>query len=189
MPSWYAAVMNLQDFVFNPFWAFSLAIYLTHRQDTAWFRTATISVSSMIIATSLVVYSAQAAEPGITGRKLLMLFLVNSPWALFPALFIVRMHRAGERLHGRRFPSRAETFVPLLSRRARATGLRCASSESCAPTRSSSIVASSASTATSAASTRGLGGRSGRRARTLPRAAGDPSRELSQGHRLRAAQG
>ena len=102
MPSWYAAVMNLQDLVFNPFWALSLAIYLTHRQDTAWFRTATISVSSMIIATSLVVYAAQAAHPDITGRKLVMLFLVNSPWALFPALFILRMHRAGERLHGRR---------------------------------------------------------------------------------------
>jgi len=51
----------------------------------------------MIITTSFVVYTAQAAHPDITGRKLLMLFLVNSPWALFPALFIVRMHRAGLR--------------------------------------------------------------------------------------------
>ena len=102
MPPWYAAVMNLQDLVFNPFWALSLAMYLTHRQDTAWFRTATIAVSSMIIATSGIVYAAQAAHPDITGRKLLMLFLVNSPWALFPALFIVRMHRAGERPLGRR---------------------------------------------------------------------------------------
>jgi hypothetical protein len=97
MPSWYAAVMNLQDLVYNPFWVLSLAFYLLHRQDAAWFRTATISVSSMIITTSVVVYTAQAAHPDITGRKLLMLFLVNSPWVLFPALFIFRMHRAGER--------------------------------------------------------------------------------------------
>jgi hypothetical protein len=102
IPSWYAAVMNLQDLVFNPFWALSLAVYLMHRQDAAWFRTATIAVSAMIIATSTVVYAAQAAEPAITSRKLVMLFLVNSPWALFPALFIVRMHRAGERPHGDR---------------------------------------------------------------------------------------
>jgi hypothetical protein len=97
MPSWYATVMNLQDLVYNPFWALSLVLYLLHRQDAPWFRTATISVSSMIIATSVLVYTAQAAHPDITGRKLLMLFLVNSPWALFPALFIFRMHRAGAR--------------------------------------------------------------------------------------------
>jgi hypothetical protein len=89
--------MNLQDLVYNPFWALSLVLYLLHRQDAPWFRTATISVSSMIIATSVVVYTAQAAHPEITGRRLLMLFLVNSPWALFPALFIFRMHRAGAR--------------------------------------------------------------------------------------------
>ena len=100
IPPWYAAVMNLQDLVFNPFWAISLAMYVAHRQDTAWFRTATIAVSAMIIATSVVVYAAQAAHPEITSRKLVMLFLVNSPWALFPALFIARMHRAGERIHG-----------------------------------------------------------------------------------------
>jgi hypothetical protein len=98
MPPWYTAVMNFQDFVYNPFWLLSLAIYAMHRQDAAWFRTATIIVSAMIITTSLVVYLAQAAHPEITNRKLLMLFLVNSPWALFPALFILRMHRAGERL-------------------------------------------------------------------------------------------
>src|SRR2546426_8924684 len=44
IPPWYAAVMNLQVLVFNPFWALSLAMYANHRQDTAWFRTATIAV-------------------------------------------------------------------------------------------------------------------------------------------------
>ena len=102
MPSWYAVVMYLQDFVYNPFWLLSLAMYATHRHDTAWFRTATIAVSAMIIATSLIVYLAQVTHPDITGRKLLMLFLVNSPWALFPALFILRMHRAGEWILGDR---------------------------------------------------------------------------------------
>src|SRR5262245_65200212 len=37
MPSWYAAVMNLQDVVYNPFWALSLVIYGIGRQDAAWF--------------------------------------------------------------------------------------------------------------------------------------------------------
>ena len=53
---------DLQDLVFNPFWALSLAIYLTHRQDAAWFRTATIVVSSMIIATSMVLIAITASQ-------------------------------------------------------------------------------------------------------------------------------
>jgi hypothetical protein len=94
MPGWYATVMSFQEYVFNPFWALSLVMYATHRQDRPWFRTATIVVSSMIIATTLVVYFAQVDHPDITGRKLALLFVVNGLWALFPALFIVRMHRS-----------------------------------------------------------------------------------------------
>lgn len=99
-PAWYVAVMNLQDFIFNPFWAVSLYMYLTRRQDIPWFRTATIAVSSMIITTSIVTFLAQCAYPGITGEKLAMLVAVNGPWLAFPLLFIIRMHRAGNRAQG-----------------------------------------------------------------------------------------
>jgi len=94
MPAWYATVMNLQDVVYNPFWLLSLGVYWLHRQDTAWFRTATIVVSSMIITSSVIVFCAQLAHPDITASKLLRLFLVNSPWVVFPGLFILRMHRS-----------------------------------------------------------------------------------------------
>ncbi|MCV7346910.1 hypothetical protein [Mycolicibacterium rhodesiae] len=95
MPDWYVVVMNFQDFLFNPFWGLSLVMYLMHRQDTPWFRTATIIVSSMIITTSAVVFLTQAAHPGITGNQLGLLLVINAGWALLPALFIFRMHSAG----------------------------------------------------------------------------------------------
>jgi hypothetical protein len=96
MPDWYVVVMDFQDFLFNPFWGLSLVMYLLHRQDTPWFRTATIIVSSMIITTSAVVFLTQAAHPGITGNQLGLLLVINAGWALLPALFIFRMHSAGK---------------------------------------------------------------------------------------------
>jgi len=97
MPPWYAAIMNLQDYVFNPFWTLSLFMYLTHRQDTAWFRNATIIVSSMIFTTTLVYFYAEWNHPDVTGLAFTKLILINIWWATGPLLFIFRMHRASMR--------------------------------------------------------------------------------------------
>ena len=38
MPDWYGNIMYAQDFIYNPFWALSLFMFLTRRQNTPWFR-------------------------------------------------------------------------------------------------------------------------------------------------------
>ena len=98
MPPWYAAIMNLQDYLFNPFWTLSLFMYLTHRQDTLWFRHATIIVSSMIFTTTLVYFYAEWNHPDMTGLAFTKLALLNIWWGVGPLLFVFRMHSASMRV-------------------------------------------------------------------------------------------
>ncbi|MCA9511809.1 MAG: DUF2781 domain-containing protein [Myxococcales bacterium] len=94
MPDWYANVMNAQDYVYNPFWALALFMFLTGRQDTPWFRTAMIGVASATMTTSLLVFATQFAHPDVTAFMKIALLQVNGPWVLGPLLFIHRMHRS-----------------------------------------------------------------------------------------------
>ena len=97
MPAWFAAIMNIQDYVFNPFWTLSLFMYLSHRQNAVWFRTATIAVSASIITTNTVYFAAEAAHPLMDSVTFGKLVLINIWWSVGPALFILRMHGAGAR--------------------------------------------------------------------------------------------
>ena len=94
MPDWYANIMNAQDFIYNPFWALSLFMFLAHRQSTPWFRTAMIVVSTATMTTSLLVFATQFVHPDTTPFMKVALLQVNGPWVLGPLLFIFRMHRA-----------------------------------------------------------------------------------------------
>ena len=53
MPDWYAGVMNAQDYLYNPFWALALVMFLRGRQDTPWFRTAMIVVATATMTTTM----------------------------------------------------------------------------------------------------------------------------------------
>ena len=95
MPDWYGNIMYAQDFIYNPFWALSLFMFLTRRQNTPWFRTAMIVVSAATMTTSLLVFATQFVHPDTTPFMKVALLQVNGPWVLGPLLFIFRMHRAG----------------------------------------------------------------------------------------------
>ncbi|MBJ22965.1 MAG: DUF2781 domain-containing protein [bacterium] len=97
MPDWYANIMNAQDYVYNPFWALSLVMFLSHKQETPWFRTAMIVVSAATMTTTLLVFVTQFVHPEITPFMRVALLQVNGPWVLCPLLFIVRMHGANTR--------------------------------------------------------------------------------------------
>ena len=96
MPDWYASIMNAQDTVYNPFWALSLFMFLTGRQNTRWFRTAMIVVATATMTTSLLVFSTQFVHPEVTTFMKLSLLQVNALWVLGPMLFIFRMHRGDQ---------------------------------------------------------------------------------------------
>ena len=96
MPDWYASIMNAQDTVYNPFWALSLFMFLTGRQNTRWFRTAMIVVATATMTTSLLVFSTQFVHPEVTTFMKLSLLQVNALWVLGPMLFIFRMHRVDQ---------------------------------------------------------------------------------------------
>lgn len=94
MPDWYANIMNAQDYIYNPFWALALFMFLGQRQKTPWFRSAMIVVAAATMTTSLLVFATQFVHPDVTPFMKLALLQVNGPWVLGPMLFIYRMHRA-----------------------------------------------------------------------------------------------
>ena len=96
MPAWYANIMNAQDTVYNPFWALSLFMFLTGRQNKRWFRTAMIVVATATMTTSLLVFSTQFVHPEVTTFMKLSLVQVNALWVAGPMLFIFRMHRVDQ---------------------------------------------------------------------------------------------
>jgi hypothetical protein len=96
MPDWYANIMNAQDTLYNPFWALSLFMFLTGRQDTPWFRTSMIVIATATMTTSLLVFATQFIHPEVTTFMKIALIQVNALWVLGPMLFIYRMHKAAE---------------------------------------------------------------------------------------------
>lgn len=93
MPPWYANVMNAQDWIYNPFWALALVMFVTNRQDAPWFRTTMIVVATATMTTSLLVFATQFAHPAVTPFMKAALLQVNGPWVLSPLLFVYRLHR------------------------------------------------------------------------------------------------
>jgi hypothetical protein len=94
MPDWYANVMNAQDYLYNPFWALALFMFLSERQETPWFPSAMIVVAAATLTTSLLVFATQFVHADVTPFMKLALLQVNGPWVLGPMLFIYRMHYA-----------------------------------------------------------------------------------------------
>lgn len=101
MPPWYANVMNAQDWIYNPFWALALGMFVTNRQDLPWFRTAMTVVATATMTTSLLVFATQFAHAGVTPFMKVALLQVNGPWVLAPMLFIFRLHRGPTPTHTR----------------------------------------------------------------------------------------
>ncbi len=90
MEPYYATIMSIQDYLYNPWWAICLFMFWTDRQDAPWLRTITILVTGMIVATSLVILGAQLQHPHYTARVMLALLLINGPWIAGPLLFAWR---------------------------------------------------------------------------------------------------
>lgn len=94
MPPYYAMIMSIQDFLYNPWWALCLFMFWTGRQEAPWHKTITILVSGMIIATGLLNFGVQLQHPHYTPTIMVALLLINGPWIAGPLLFSWRLrHR------------------------------------------------------------------------------------------------
>lgn len=91
MPPWYAAIMNVQDALFNPWWLLSLVFFWTGRQETDWYRLGTILVSGFIVGTSYIAFSNWLASPRYSIEMVVGMVLINGPWIAGPLLFSWRL--------------------------------------------------------------------------------------------------
>lgn len=91
MPAWLVAVMTIQDFLFNPWWVVSLFMFWTGRQEANWYRTLTVLVCGIIVATTSVTFAVQMMHPHYTAKVMAMLTMINGPWIVGPLLFVWRL--------------------------------------------------------------------------------------------------
>jgi len=96
MPPYYVAIMSLQDYLYNPWWAVCLFMFWTNRQDAAWHASLTLLITGMIVATSSVIYGVQLQHPHYTAPIMAALLMTNGPWIAGPLLISWRLR------HGRR---------------------------------------------------------------------------------------
>ena len=64
--------MRLQDFLFNPWWIVSLVVFWTGRQETPWYKTATIVICGLMLGTTAIafqVWSLHYTAPFIVASK------------------------------------------------------------------------------------------------------------------------
>jgi uncharacterized membrane protein YhaH (DUF805 family) len=89
---WYVATMRLQDFVFNPWWIVSLVMFWTGRQETPWYKTATIVICGLMLGTSAIAFQVWSVH--YTALNIVALIMVNGPYVLFAILLAIRLrHR------------------------------------------------------------------------------------------------
>jgi uncharacterized membrane protein YhaH (DUF805 family) len=94
MPDWLVVVMSIQDFVFNPWWALSLLMFWTGRQEANWYRTSTLVICGLIIATTAITFGVQSMHPHYTASVMALLTVINGPWIAAPLLYVWRLrHR------------------------------------------------------------------------------------------------
>jgi uncharacterized membrane protein YhaH (DUF805 family) len=89
---WYVATMRLQDFLFNPWWIVSLVVFWTGRQETPWYKTATIVICGLMLGTTAIAFQVWSLH--YTAPFIVALILVNGPYAVFAILLTLRLrHR------------------------------------------------------------------------------------------------
>jgi uncharacterized membrane protein YhaH (DUF805 family) len=89
---WYVATMRLQDFLFNPWWMVSLVMFWTGRQETRWYKTATIVICGLMLGTTAIAFQVWSLH--YTAPFIVALILVNGPYAVFAILLTLRLrHR------------------------------------------------------------------------------------------------
>ena len=96
MPPYYVAIMSIQDYFYNPWWAVCLFMFWTNRQDAPWLASITLLVSGMIAATSLVIVGVQLQHPHYTTTVMTALLMINGPWIAGPLLFSWRLRHGRE---------------------------------------------------------------------------------------------
>ncbi len=94
MPPWLVAVMSIQDFLFNPWWIISLFMFWTGRQEANWYKTLTLLVCGIIIATTSITFAVQMMHPHYTARVMAMLTMINGPWIAGPLLLAWRLRHS-----------------------------------------------------------------------------------------------
>jgi len=95
MPPYYVAIMSMQDYLYNPWWALCLFMFFTNRQDAPWHASITLLVTGMIVATSSVIFGVQLQHPHYTATIMTALLMINGPWIAGPLLISWRLR------HGR----------------------------------------------------------------------------------------
>lgn len=94
MPPWLVAVMSIQDFLFNPWWILSLFMFWTGRQEANWYKTLTLLVCGIIIATTSITFAVQTMHPHYTARVMATLAMINGPWIAGPLLIAWRLRHS-----------------------------------------------------------------------------------------------
>lgn len=94
MPPYYVAIMSIQDYLYNPWWAICLFMFFTNRQDAPWHASITLLITGMIVATSSVIFGVQLQHPHYTATIMTALLMINGPWIAGPLLVSWRLrHR------------------------------------------------------------------------------------------------
>jgi hypothetical protein len=84
--------MRVQDFLFNPWWILSLVMFWTGRQETLWYKTATIVMCGLMLGTSAIAFQVWSVH--YTAPVVVALIVVNGPYAVFDILLTLRLrHR------------------------------------------------------------------------------------------------
>ena len=96
MPPYYVAIMSIQDYLYNPWWAVCLFMFWTNRQDTPWLASITLIVTGMIVATSSVIVGVQLQHPHYTATVMSALLMINGPWIAGPLLVSWRLRHGRE---------------------------------------------------------------------------------------------
>lgn len=117
MPAWLVVVMSIQDFLFNPWWVLSLFMFWTGRQEANWYKTLTVLICGIIVATTSVTFGVQMMHPHYTPRVMAMLTMINGPWIVGPILIAWRLRHADQSsvLSYRKTDSIALGFLMLLA--------------------------------------------------------------------------
>ncbi len=90
LPFWLRLVCSLDTFLFGPFYALSLWVYATGRQESAWYAVLALPFAGGLIYSTIVYFGYEVLAEAHRA-SLFWVFVINLPWTLAPILLIIRL--------------------------------------------------------------------------------------------------
>ena len=88
-PVWWKMTIVIDDFFFGPFYIFAIYSYIKGKE---FIRIPSIIYASVMLTNVTIILGEETFGP-FASPQLLIVYLVNFPWLLFPLLIIYRMWR------------------------------------------------------------------------------------------------